>query len=134
MRLITTVGSLSALVLAVLSACGGSGPGNTGFPVADASTTGDDSATSGTDSGLILPLGDSSLIGSGDSTAPQMGCSPDLHSVTNGNGVVVETCPADEGCAGGMCVPACQAAGASHGNIGCDFQVATPSPTTGERR
>ena len=127
MRLLSTVGSLTALVLAVLSACGGSGPGNTGFPVADASTTGDDSATSGTDSGIILPLGDSSLIGSGDSTAPQMGCSPDLHSVTNGSGVVVQTCPADEGCAGGTCVPACQAAGASHGNIGCDFQVATPS-------
>ncbi len=126
MRFTTTAGSIGALVLAVLSACGGSNGGNNGFPTPDASTTGEDAAM-GTDSGTILPVGDGSLIGNGDSAPPAMGCSPDLHNVTNASGQVVQMCPADQGCAGGMCVPACQAAGASHGNIGCDFMVATPS-------
>jgi hypothetical protein len=40
---------------------------------------------------------------------------------------VLGICPDDQGCADGICVPACQAAGASHGNVGCDFMVATPS-------
>ena len=55
------------------------------------------------------------------------GCSSDLHDVLDGNGNVVQVCPPTQGCAGGMCVQACKAAGAGHGNIGCDFMVATPS-------
>ncbi|HEY3808096.1 MAG TPA: IgGFc-binding protein [Kofleriaceae bacterium] len=54
-------------------------------------------------------------------------CSSDLHNVLDGNGNVVETCPDDQGCADGACVPACQAAAASQGSVGCDFMVATPS-------
>src|SRR5262249_48968843 len=34
----------------------------------------------------------------------------------------------DQGCAAGACVPACEAAAASHGNVGCDFLVPTPKP------
>jgi len=55
------------------------------------------------------------------------GCSSDLHNVVDMNGNVVQTCPDDQGCANGMCVPACQAAAASQGSVGCDFVVATPS-------
>ncbi|HTR53686.1 MAG TPA: IgGFc-binding protein [Kofleriaceae bacterium] len=55
------------------------------------------------------------------------GCSSDLHNVVDMNGNVVQTCPNDQGCAAGMCVPACQAAAASQGSVGCDFVVATPS-------
>lgn len=54
-------------------------------------------------------------------------CSSDLHQVLDGNGNVVGTCPNDQGCAAGSCVPACQAAAASQGSVGCDFVVATPS-------
>jgi hypothetical protein len=53
-------------------------------------------------------------------------CSSDLHNVLDGNGNVVATCPDDQGCAAGACVPACQAAAASQGSVGCDFVVATP--------
>jgi hypothetical protein len=54
-------------------------------------------------------------------------CSSDLHNVLDGSGNVVMTCPDDQGCADGACVPACQAAAASQGTVGCDFVVATPS-------
>jgi hypothetical protein len=47
--------------------------------------------------------------------------------VLDQNGNVVATCPNDQGCAAGACVPACQAAAASQGSVGCDFVVATPS-------
>jgi hypothetical protein len=58
-------------------------------------------------------------------------CSSDLHNVLDGNGNVIETCPDDQGCADGACVPACQAAAASQGTVGCDFLVGTPSFDTG---
>src|SRR5262249_51525063 len=45
----------------------------------------------------------------------------------DGQGNVVMTCPVDQGCADGACVPACTAAAASQGSVGCDFVVATPS-------
>jgi hypothetical protein len=40
--------------------------------------------------------------------------------------MVVTTCPPDQGCSQGVCVPACAAAAASKGNVGCDFLVPTP--------
>jgi hypothetical protein len=61
---------------------------------------------------------------SGD--ASTYGCSADLRSIVDSNGNVIQTCPPDQGCAGGTCVPACQAAAESHGNVGCDFLVPTP--------
>src|SRR5689334_18525804 len=54
-------------------------------------------------------------------------CSSDLHDVLDGSGQVVVTCPPDQGCAAGACVPACAAAAASQGSVGCDFVIATPS-------
>jgi len=54
-------------------------------------------------------------------------CSSDLHSVLDEQGNVIGTCPDDQGCANGQCVPACDAAAASQGSVGCDFRVATPS-------
>src|SRR5262245_12254427 len=44
------------------------------------------------------------------------GCSGDLKQVVDQSGNVVETCPADKGCSGGKCIPACQAAADSHGS------------------
>jgi hypothetical protein len=65
--------------------------------------------------------------GNGSGSGVGAACSSDLHNVLDGNGNVVETCPDDQGCADGACVPACQAAAASQGSVGCDFVVATPS-------
>jgi len=109
------------LVLGLLSlaACGG----NKGIVFDEDTGTGPT-----TDGG---PIGDEVFItpgdGGGDGNVMQTGCSPDLRQVLDANGNVLVTCPPDQGCAGGTCVPACQAAGASKGSVGCDFQVATPS-------
>ncbi len=65
-------------------------------------------------------------FGQGGMTGDEVGCSPDLKSVVDENGVIVQTCPPDQGCANGMCVPACDAAAAAKGSIGCDFLLATP--------
>src|ERR1700690_3236394 len=60
-----------------------------------------------------------------DATAG-VGCSGDLRNVLDGNGNVIATCADNEGCAGGQCVAACTAAGASKGSLGCDYMVSTP--------
>jgi hypothetical protein len=56
-----------------------------------------------------------------------LGCSADLQNVVNAKGAIVLKCPHNEGCTGGACVPACQAAAANRGTLGCDFLLATPS-------
>src|SRR6476469_7507605 len=75
------------------------------------------------------PGGNGDGGGSGIDASNELGvaCSSDLHDVLDANGNVVATCPDDQGCAAGACVPACQAAAASQGSVGCDFTVATPS-------
>lgn len=55
------------------------------------------------------------------------GCSADLHSIVDAKGEKIADCPADQGCAKGLCVPACDAAAASHGTLGCDFVFSTPA-------
>jgi hypothetical protein len=44
-----------------------------------------------------------------------------LQSIVDSNGNIIMMCPPDQGCAGGVCVPACMAAAQSTGTIGCDF-------------
>jgi hypothetical protein len=106
---ITLLAASAGLALAV--ACGSD---RTGFE--------DPGPTSEGDGGIGPVLG-------GDTDAAGQGttCSSDLHSVLDDKGVVVKTCPDDTGCAGGQCVPACNAAAASHGTVGCDYVVTTPS-------
>lgn len=67
--------------------------------------------------------GDAGSDGAGGSGA---GCSADLRDVLAEDGSVVQTCPLDQGCVDGACVPACEAAGASRGTIACDFVVSSP--------
>ncbi len=54
------------------------------------------------------------------------GCSADLRDVLDSSGHTIRTCPVDQGCTMGACVPACDAAAASHGSIGCAFLAMTP--------
>ena len=61
-----------------------------------------------------------------DAAPSQLGCSEDLHEILDANGNVLETCPLDQGCSVGECIPACEAAANSGGNLGCDFYVSTP--------
>ena len=99
-----------------LIACGST---SNGFSDAgdDASTT-DGALSDGTN-----PFADSGNKDGGVGS----GCSGDLRSVIDSSGNVIQTCPPDEGCSGGACVPACQAAGASKGSVGCDYVVSTPA-------
>jgi hypothetical protein len=70
--------------------------------------------------------GDLNFDGGLEDGGDTYGCSPDLKQVVDGAGTVLQTCPPDQGCSGGQCVAACQAAADSQGNVGCDFVVATP--------
>ena len=54
------------------------------------------------------------------------GCSADLRDVLDATGGTLRTCPLDQGCSMGACVPACDAAVAAHGSIGCAFLAMTP--------
>jgi hypothetical protein len=109
----------------LLVGCGGKGSG-----------FGDDG---GVDGGVNVDgsVGDSGCAfcgfdsGKGDG-GPTTTCSPDLHDILDSNGNVVQTCPPDQGCSSGGCVPACEAAAAAKGSIGCDFMVATPSFFAGQ--
>jgi len=52
-------------------------------------------------------------------------CSADLQNVVSGDGIA-QKCPPDQGCFEGACVPACDAAAASRGSIGCEFHAPDP--------
>ena len=56
-------------------------------------------------------------------------CSRDLHAVLSGceEGKILETCAPDKACAEGTCQPACSAAVAAKGSIGCDFWTVSPA-------
>jgi hypothetical protein len=113
-----------ALALLLTAACGSTGAAgvaDSGVSRGDATVTGD--ARAQKESGPILGGKDSGATSDAPSS---LGCSADLRAVVNASGVVVTTCPNDQGCAAGECIAACAAAAASHGSLGCDFWVGTP--------
>ncbi|NUQ72956.1 MAG: IgGFc-binding protein [Polyangiaceae bacterium] len=57
---------------------------------------------------------------------PPVTCSADLQNIVDEKGNVVETCPPDQGCFGGQCIPACEAAANAKGSIGCDYFAPDP--------
>lgn len=81
----------------------------------------------GTDTDGSLDDGQSFMESGPQMEAGGNGCSNDFRSIVDSNGVLVMTCPPDQGCAGGMCIPACDAAAAAKGYVGCDYMVSTPS-------
>lgn len=54
-----------------------------------------------------------------------MTCAGDLHTIIC-DGEPVGTCPDDQGCAGGACIPACDAAKENKSSVGCDYFAANP--------
>jgi hypothetical protein len=85
------------------------------------------SGAGGPDGGGPALDDDGGSLGSG--TGDPAGCTGDLQGVVDDRGQVIRQCPPDEGCAAGRCVPACEAAAASKGSLGCDFLAATPAST-----
>jgi hypothetical protein len=116
--------SLALLLLgaAALCHCGSSnnqsGFGDDGGTVDG--TSGGDGATSD-----VMSFGD----GVGDGASCPVHCSTDLHQIIDCNNQVHTTCPPDQGCAGGMCVPACDAAKDNKSTIGCDYFTVNPDTT-----
>ena len=108
---------------AALAACGG-GAKSSGF-----NPTGGDGSAPSYDGTMPPNSFDGQFAGgdTGDGAPVANQCSGDLQQVVDQNGNLIMTCPPDQGCAGGQCVPACQAAAANKGTIGCDFMQATPS-------
>jgi len=100
--------------------CGAGSDDNVGGDGSGASSSNPSSGGSGGE-GLGFNTG-----GSGGG-AGEIGCSSDLKYVVDGAGNVIETCGPDEGCADGVCIPACAAAAASQGSVGCEFMIATPA-------
>src|SRR4051794_35958671 len=108
MRMSTASGIAFASGFAFFVACSSS---SQSFGTFDDAGTGADGG--GSDGGIIPEDGG---FFSGDALpAPILGCSPDLQYVVDEHGVVVKQCPSDQGCKAGACVPACEAAAASHG-------------------
>jgi hypothetical protein len=104
-----------ALVTFLVASCGNDvAPG--GF--SDPGSSGGSSGTSGS-SGFGGP-------GDGGTPSDTVACSADLHSVVDGNGKVLKTCPLTEGCAEGKCVPACESAKSNKSTIGCDYYTLVP--------
>jgi hypothetical protein len=109
--------------------CGGGGAKGSGFAGKDGSVP-DGTTPNMLDGGFnsdapVFNLGDGT--GGDGNNVSALGCSGDLQNVVDQSGNVIMACPPDQGCAAGMCIPACQAAAANHGTIGCDFVQATPS-------
>lgn len=105
------------------------------FAACSASTTSQTTGTNatgtggdGTGAGMSSSgtgFGGSFTTGTGGSV-PQGSCSADLQAIVDDKGNVIKMCPADQGCAGGVCVTACDAASQSKGSIGCDFYAPDP--------
>lgn len=91
----------------------GSSPTTTPADSDDTADSGDPPVTFDVAGVIDIPVGDEVL------------CSSDLKRVVSETGVVLETCPPDQGCLAGMCVAACSAAAGAKGSSGCEFVIPT---------
>lgn len=83
------------------------------------STTGDPTSDGTTSTSTSTSTGTTGFPG-------VLHCSSDLHDVLDEQGNVVETCPSDQACFDGACIPACEAVALLQGTVGCDFWAPTP--------
>jgi len=120
------VGSIvMAACVSVFGACGSHG---SGFEPDGGGVDGSLDGSGTGDSGLSF--GDSGSSEGGNCTNTH--CSADLHDILCDDNSVVQTCPDDQGCAGGTCVPACQSASANKTTIGCDYFTLYPDMYSGD--
>ena len=107
-----------AAVVVLVGSCG-SNAGKGFVPTPDGGDAIDGSGgSSGSSSG--------GLVGDDGSGGCPDRCSSDLHSLVDCNGNVIMTCPADQGCSGSGCVPACQSAEANKSTFGCEYYSVDP--------
>lgn len=101
----------TALVLGVVFACG---DGRNGFDPNDHKTFDD------IDGGATPPPA---------SCEGAVRCSRDLHRVVDAcdDSHVISSCAPDQGCANGVCVPACHAAVGANASTGCEFVALPPT-------
>jgi len=76
----------------------------------------------GDEGGIIPPFGGDG----GEASTTSTHCSADLHQILDQNNQVVMTCPPDQGCGQGGCVPACQSAEENKSTVGCDYYAVEP--------
>jgi hypothetical protein len=106
-----TVHAVAVAGTAWLVACGASQDQSLGGPLPGGDDASTPDASVGDDSGRF---GD--VI-----SGPCSTCSADLRTVLDCQGHVVQTCPPDQGCSSGQCIPACAAAAADKSTLGCDY-------------
>jgi hypothetical protein len=118
---------LAALPVAVAAACSAT----PSTPTTSSGVGGQGgTATASTGSGQGASASTGANVGGHFGTgggASSIGCSADLQAIVDDLGNKIQDCPPDQGCAAGVCVPACAAAAASNGGIGCDFFAAEPA-------
>jgi hypothetical protein len=109
---------------AVVSFAAGSGCGSN--PVYDIDAGTDEGSGAGPDASTDGQLlGDTEKPFTCDSSTVR--CSSDLQHFVDCAGRIVSSCPTGQGCTeSGECVPACDAAKASGGAIGCDYYAVPP--------
>jgi hypothetical protein len=88
--------------------------------------SGSGSSGSGGNAGTAGNMNLGGNFGAGGGSNTGMGCSSDLQHVVDEDGMVVESCPPEEGCFEGACIPACEAAANAQGAIGCEYWTPTP--------
>ncbi len=126
-RLLMSLVLLALVFVALAAGCGSSG--KSGFvPVDDSGASPD--VVIADDSGAIL-TGDASTPPDCKSkgtpvTCTTAQCSSDLHTVLDCDGDVIQSCPAEQGCANGGCVAPCDSAIANKSSIGCEYYIVNP--------
>ena len=114
-----------AMVVGLVACGAGNDPDGTGGSGAGLSSGTE--TTTGSSGGSTGAFSD----GGGGQAGCAVSCSTDLHSVIDCNGVVVTTCPPDQGCADAGCVPACDAAIANKSSVGCEYYAHNPQTLFG---
>jgi hypothetical protein len=116
------------------------GPTTTGVTDGGGSTSDAQASDAGSDSAPTSTVATTDPDTSTSTTAPSTGgpgsstgdrpsapnCSDDLHDIIDEHGDTVATCPGDQACFEGACMPACAAAAAYEGTLGCDFWAPMP--------
>ena len=114
----STTSILGVCTVSTLLAFAHCGPNGT-FGNPDGSTDGTTNETSFDD--VVFNPGDSGNCGTQATT-----CSGDGHAVVDCNNNVVQACDATQGCSGGKCIAACDAAVANKSSVGCEYFAHNP--------
>jgi hypothetical protein len=123
MRLVVVLGLFSVVGGALIVSCSATSEGSD-FDDESGPGSGNPSGNGGAGAGAGVGGGLNPSGGSGPEPGAQ--CSADLQNVVDENGAVIQQCPPEQGCYGGQCIPACDAAAQSKGTIGCDFYAPDP--------